>query len=369
MPARKLTRRLMTAAALVGGAGVTAALAQTPAPAPALQKAAPTPAAVAEDYNRPVAYLNGNVPITRRDLGEFLMARGGADKIELLINKMIIENEAKKLGVTVTETEMEAAFLSDLEGLGDNLTKEKFVNIVLPKYNKTLYEWMEDVIRPRLLLTKMIAGKIEVTEADLTIQYEREFGEKREVQIIMWPKGDDPKSITAIFEKIRNDPKEFDSAARQMVNPQLAASAGRIKPISRHTYAEDHVIEKTAFDLKVGEVSHILQTKQGFVVMKLLGVIPPVEKVDRAAVRPRHVKQAYDEKVSVGIPAQFKALHDAAAPSVVYNGPSLWKWNGEAKEAVADMLKQQVTPAGGTAPPTPMPSAPTAAKGTPPGVK
>ena len=360
MPVRKLTRRLATAAALVGAVGVTAALAQPPA----TQPPAPTPTAVAEDYGRPVAYVNGNQPITRRDLGEFLMARGGADKIDLLINKIIIENEAKRLNITVTETEMEAAFLTDLEGLSDGgIKKGDFVTIVLPKYNKTLYEWMEDVIRPRLLLTKMITGKIQVTEEDITIQYDREYGEKREVQIIMWPKGDDPKTLTAIWEKIRGDQKEFDSVARQMANPSLAASAGRIKPISRHTYAEDHIIEKTAFDLKVGEVSHILQTKQGHVVMKLLGVIPPVEKIDRAMVRPRHTKQAYDEKVSAAIPAQFKVLHDAAAPSVIYNGPSLWKWHGETKEAVNEMIKSNtVTPAGGTAPKV-MPSAPA------PGVK
>ena len=357
MPVRKLTRRLATAAALlgtVGGAvGVTAALAQPPAAQP------PTPTAAAEDYNRPVAYVNGNVPVTRRDLGEFLMARGGADKIDLLINKIIIENEAKRLNITVTETEMEAAFLTDLEGLSDGgIKKADFVSVVLPKYNKTLYEWMEDVIRPRLLLTKMITGKILVSEEDLTVQYEREYGEKREVQIIMWPKGDDPKTLTAVWEKIRHDQKEFDSVARQMANPSLAASAGRIKPICKHTYAEDNVIEKTAFDLKVGEVSHILQTKQGHVVMKLLGVIPPVEKIDRAAVRPRHVKQAYDEKVSAAIPAQFKLLHDAAAPSVIYNGPSLWKWHGDTKEAVNDIVnKNNVVPAGGTAPKA-MPSSP-----------
>ncbi len=368
MPVRKLTRRLATAAVLAGGLGVTAAaLAQQPTAQP--QPPAPTPAAVAEDYTRPVAHVNGNVPISRRDLGEFLMARGGADKLDLLVNKMIIENEAKRLAITVTETEMEAAFLSDLEGLSEGgVKKGDFVKIVLPKYGKTLYEWMEDVIRPRLLLTKMIAGTIKVTDAEVQIQFEREYGEKREVQIIMWPGGDDLKSITAVYEKIRGNQAEFDSAARQMANPSLAASAGRIKPICRHTYAEDHIIEKVAFELKVGEVSHILQTKQGHVVMKLLGVIPPADKIDRAAIKARLEKQAYDEKVSVAIPAHFKKLHDAAAPQVHYTGPSQWKWNGETKEAVNDMLKNHVTPAGATAP-TPMPSAPAGGKVPPPGTK
>ena len=364
MPVRKLTRRLATAAALlgaVGGAvGVTAALAQPPA----TQPPAPTPTAVAEDYGRPVAYINGNQPITRRDLGEFLMARGGADKIDLLINKIIIENEAKRLNITVTETEMEAAFLLDLEGLTDGgVKKGDFVNVVLPKYNKTLYEWMEDVIRPRLLLTKMISGGIKVTDDEVQVQFEREYGEKRQVQIIMWPKGDDPKAILATYEKIRGSQVEFDNAARQQANPALAAALGKIKPISRHMYAQDPIIEKVGFELTAGQLSQVLETSQGYVVMKMLGVIPPADKIDRAAINARLAKQAMDEKIAAAIPVQFKKLHDAAAPSVIYNGPSLWKWHGETKEAVSDMIKSNpVTPAGATAPKV-MPSAPA------PGVK
>jgi len=366
MPARKLTRRLATAALLAGGVGVTAALAQPPA----AQPPAAAPAPQAEDYGRPVAYVNGNVAITRRDLGEFLMARGGADKIDLLINKMIIENEAKRLAITVTETEMEAAFLSDLEGLGEGgVKKGDFVKIVLPKYGKSLFEWMEDVIRPRLLLTKMIAGSIRVTEEEIQVQFEREYGEKRQVQIVMWPAGDDPKTILASYEKLRASQAEFDSAARQQANPALAAALGKIKPISRHMYAQDKVIETVGFELKVGELSQVLETKQGYVVMKLLGVIPPADKIDRAAIKARLEKQALDEKFTAAIPAHFKKLHDAAAPQVIYNGPTLWKWSGDTKDAVNDILKQHVTPAGGTAP-APMPSAPAAGgKLPPPGSK
>src|SRR5687768_12377012 len=62
----------------------------TPALQP-LPKTAPQPQP--EPDRRITAYIYGNVPITREDLGEFLIARGGHEKLELLVNKKIIEVE------------------------------------------------------------------------------------------------------------------------------------------------------------------------------------------------------------------------------------------------------------------------------------
>ena len=39
-----------------------------------------------------VAYIYGSIPITREDLGEYLIARKGLDTVELLVNKRIIEH-------------------------------------------------------------------------------------------------------------------------------------------------------------------------------------------------------------------------------------------------------------------------------------
>src|SRR5262245_11729663 len=74
-------------------ARVTAA---QPASAPA-QAAAPVTPPVAPtaagDYAREViAYIYDVIPITRADLGEFLIARWGADRLEVLVNERIIEH-------------------------------------------------------------------------------------------------------------------------------------------------------------------------------------------------------------------------------------------------------------------------------------
>jgi hypothetical protein len=333
--------------AAAAGLGLFAAAAAAQQPAPQARPG-PTPAELAAT---PVGFIYGNVPITRQDLGEFLIARGGTDKLELLVNKMIIEHECRKRGVTVTAQEMEAALLSDVEGL--SIKKADFVKVVLPRYGKTLYEWMEDVIKPRLLLTKLCSHRVKLDKADLDKQFEREYGEKRRVQIIMWPKGDDLKAIEREYAKIRSSQEEFDRAARAMANPSLAAAGGHIKPISRHVYAEDPKIEKMAFELKPGEVSQIIQTSQGYVVMKLHEIIPPNATVKREDVMVKLEKQAMEEKLTEEIPKCFAELKTAAQPKLLLDGPPLWKTDAAPGRPIEDVMRGPGTaappqqPAGG----------------------
>src|SRR5262245_17748330 len=69
------------------GGSQPAMFAQTPAVPPP-----PPPAAVPSEYaQRVVAYIYGNTPLTRQDLGEYLIERFGTDKIDLFVNKKIIE--------------------------------------------------------------------------------------------------------------------------------------------------------------------------------------------------------------------------------------------------------------------------------------
>ncbi len=308
----------------VGAVGVGAALAQTPrvqTPGGPAQPAA-GPAEARPDPASPVAYIYGNVPVTRQEYGEYLMARAGTDKLETFLNKMVIEAECRRLGVTVTETELVAALNLDMAGI--SVDKKQFIEQVLPKYGTTLYGFMEDVVRPRLLLTKLLAGQVEVTADEVNKQFEREYGEKRKVQIIMWPGGDELKAIMAVWAKIRDNAAEFDSAATAQANPSLGMAKGIIKPMGRHTHAKDPEVEKAAFQLKPGEVSPVIATSQGYVVMKLLAVVPPA-KVDRAAVEPALRRQAFDEKLTEAIPEKFNELKKRADPSMLYKGPDKWR--------------------------------------------
>lgn len=305
---------------------------------------------------KPVATVHGTIAISQDEFGKFLMDRGGADKLEIFVNKKIIEMEAAKRGLTVTPTELKAALKEDIAGLGRDgqaISEGDFVRVVLPKYGKSLYEWMEDIVRPRLLLTKMCRDRITITDANLKIQFERRFGEMRQVQMIMWPNGDDLKTIQKIFAKIRQSDADFDSEARQQANPGLAAACGHIKPITKHLPGDDKQVEQVAFQLKEGELSQILKTQQGYLVMKLVKIIPPNDKVQFEDQRAILEKAAFEARLEEEIPKCFAELRKAADPKFHFNGPAEWKPTGNVLDSIPDVIRG----AGASSPVIPTPGA------------
>ena len=288
--------------------------AQKPAVVPASGSVPQTPV-------RAVAYIHGTVAITREDLADFLIARGGYEKVDLLINRKIIEIECAKKGVTVTPQEMEAVLNEDMKGLGI-VTRDQFLAQLLPRYNKTYYEWMEDVIKPRIQLKKLCQGEVKVSEEDIKKQFECLYGEKRRVQMVMWPK-DQVKIAQEQFAQARKNQEEFDRVARGQANPSLAGTAGHVLPMSRHQPGKDPFIEKLSFDLNVGEVSQIIECpKQNcYVMLKLHEIIPPAKDVTYESKKTELEKAAFDLKVEAMIPDYFTKLKEAANPTEPMIGP------------------------------------------------
>jgi hypothetical protein len=224
---------------------------------------------------RIVAYIYGNIPVTREELGDFLINRGGYSKLELLVNKKIIEIEAARRNITITPNEIEAALGNDLRTM--DLSVKEFTEKILPRYNKTLYEWEEDVIKPRLLLGKMCQDNIQITEEDLRKNYENKYGERRQAKIIIWKNDKDNLKIAEKqWNEANQSDADFDRVARGQFTPSLAASAGLIAPIGRFPEVEDETCAKKLYTLKnVGEMTELFQTPAGIMCMKFYATIQP----------------------------------------------------------------------------------------------
>ena len=67
------------------------------------------------------------------------------------------------------------------------MTEKQFVDNVLKKYNKTLFEWKEDVIRPKLALQRYVRGKIFISEDDIQKGFEEKMKAFPDVKIISLP--------------------------------------------------------------------------------------------------------------------------------------------------------------------------------------
>lgn len=275
------------------------------------------PVSTSEYSQQVVAYIYGQLPITREELGEYLIARMGAEKLELLVNKKIIEHACREKNIEVTAKEVEAALADDLRGL--NVPLEDFINRVLKSYKKTLLEWKEDVIRPKLLMTKLVRDQVTYTEEELHMAYDAHYGEKVDGRIIFWPNGE-YSQVMNMYPSIQNSEAEFIAKAKAQASPRLAARAGKLeKPIGHHTTGNDQ-LEREAFGLQPGEVTSVIQGKEGVVVFRCEERIPADTTVNFDAVKPELIKEVIERKTQIEIASTFAKLREQASPRLLLAG-------------------------------------------------
>jgi parvulin-like peptidyl-prolyl isomerase len=292
------------------------------------------------DYARQaVAYIQDNVAITREDLGEYLIARHGADRLQHLVNKRIIELACQAHGIQVTDKETDDALAEDLASL--KVGKEEFEEKTLKEYGKSLYEWREDVIRPKLYMTKLCQDSVDVTPEDLKLAFEAYYGPKVHCQMILWP--NDQKDIALkMYEDVRKGGADFERIAKMQANPTLAAKAGDLEPFGRHTTGNEDM-EKVAFTLKPGEVSQLIPTPQGTIVLRCVEQKPgdPDKRLDD--VRDQLAKEIKAKKVQAKIPQAFEELKNKAKPMVfLKNGSN----DADIRKQVEEYLKVDAGKAG-----------------------
>src|SRR5262249_51770420 len=183
----------------------------------------------------PVALIFGNVPITRDELAEHLLSRVTAKELEAFVNRRILEHAAGKAGVEVTDQEVDDHLKAELARA--NLQEQAFL-ARLREQGKTLQQWKEDVIRPQLLLQKLVRTR--VSEKDLKSEYRAKYGEKVECQYLGWQatQGDDARRAARL---LRDGKATFEELARSHPRGALTMT------FRRQGTKERAVLEKAAF--------------------------------------------------------------------------------------------------------------------------
>ena len=269
------------------------------------------------DYSsRVVAYVYDNMPVTREELGEYLIARYGTERLDLLCNKKIIDNECRKAGIEVTAAEVENSLSEDLKGL--NVDRKTFVDKVLKNYRKNLYEWKEDVIRPKLMLSKLVRSRVKVTDEDIKKAFEAYYGEKVECRIVMYEKGFE-RAVLSDYPRLRDSEEEFHKAAKNQKSSSLAATAGKIRPIARNTTGNDE-LEKAAFALQPNEVSPVIGTPEGLIIVKCDKRIPADTTINLESVREKITAEIIEKKIAAEIPVAFAEMRKRANPKLILQG-------------------------------------------------
>lgn len=279
---------------------------------------------IVEDFTQPanpgqvVAIIFDREPITREELGEFLIARYGAAKLSLMVNRRIIQRACKKKGISVSDGEIEAELASDLKALEADLSvfKDKY----LKPQGTSLYEWKEDVIRQRLLMDRYVRPTVKATPEEMQKAFDAYYGERVECRIIMWPKGEERTAMME-YDKLRDSEKEFAHKAKHQANSKLASRGGKLdEAVGRNTTGNEE-LERELFSLEPGQVSRLIGTPQGTVMLKCDKRIPANKNVKLEQVKAKLVAEIIRKKVKIEIPAVFAELREQVQPRLLLTGP------------------------------------------------
>jgi len=108
-----------------------------------------------------VALVN-NKPIFRMQLDQAMMSRFGKQTLEGMISEALIGEEARKLGVTITKTEIDTQEEEVLKSFGGKVTLEELLT-----YQGTTKEEFDNQIKLQLLVNKMMQKDVVVTDEEI----------------------------------------------------------------------------------------------------------------------------------------------------------------------------------------------------------
>ena len=205
-----------------------------------------------------------------------------------ILDEMIAEKlqaqEAKKLGMEVAEKTLEEA-LGDLYN-NNNITSEQFKDML--KNEGSDLEAYKEVIRDQILIARIqrnIIGSGAVKERSMRKYYRKNkkdywVPEKITASHIMFIKenGSSDKEIQIkkkkaekILQEVQGG-EEFSELAKKYSEDVSAHFGGELGAIARGTMMP--AFENAVFNLKIGEVSKVVETANGFHIIKCDNVIP-----------------------------------------------------------------------------------------------
>jgi len=265
-----------------------------------------------------VAAMVNNHPVLLAELEDAAIIRFGREVLEDLISRRLLEQECKKRQIEITAADIENEIVTTAKDLG-YATPADWLKKVQEEQGITLEFYRSEVVWPAVVLKKLAAPRVQVTEEDLTRGFEANYGPRVRLRAIFFQ---NQRRAQEIWEEIARTPnlETVERLARQhSVDPSTRELGGLVPPLHKH--CGNPLLEKEAFQLKPGELSPVIQLGDKHVVLFCEGLTEPVN-VDFAAVREDIYKHVYDRKLQSAMGATFDEIQSAATIDNILAGTS-----------------------------------------------
>ena len=266
--------------------------------------------------DKPVSRVNG-ASISYEELAKECIERHGRDVLENVINRTLIQQACAEAGVTVTDAEVNQEIVRISKKFG--LPVDQWEKMLQAERGLTPLQYRRDVIWPMLALKKLAGQEVRITREQMQEAYVDNYGPRVKARMVVL---DNVRRAQEIWEKVKNNPDDFENFARDYsVEPNSRALGGTVPPIRRYSGAHEE-IRKAAFKMKTpGEVSGIIQVDQQYVILKYEGQTEPVEH-DAKDVEAQLYEELKEREVQVMVATTFENLKKNARVDNYLTGES-----------------------------------------------
>jgi len=254
-----------------------------------------------------IATSGGRIEYIGHDeLARECILRIGSEVLDELINRKVIELECTRLGITVTDAEVKQEVIRLCKETG--MEPSQWYQILKARHNITPAQYHRNRIWPAMAMKKLVGASISVSEQDLKKAYDHHFAARVKVRLIVY---DNIRRANEAWNTLQKSPDEFERIAkRDSIEPNSRSLGGLIPPIRRHH--ESPKLEATAFKLRVGEISAIVQygppTQSRYGILKCEGHTRP--EFAMKDVRDYLVKMVTEQKSQAEMARHLLAVKD-----------------------------------------------------------
>lgn len=258
------------------------------------------------------ATVNGE-KITLLELAEKCIERHGVEVLEGTIHRRLIEQvvREKNLAVTKQELQEEVARAAEANGVvlsngQPDLTKWYALVTEQPGVTRELY--LRDAVWPSVALKKLVAGQVEVSDADMQKSYEANFGPRVRCRVIILGNQRQAQRVWDLARKNRTAEHFAELAGKFSLDPSRT-QGGIVPPIQKH--GGQPVLESAAFQLQPGEISGLVQVGTQFVILFCEGYTEP-QPVKMEEVQEILREDLLEKKLRLAMAKEFERLQTQA---------------------------------------------------------